>query len=102
MAVFYTSGKMADSEINQPQFQRTRHRYRGSRESYKFNLELCQMYFDIRRLYEDVQTARTNYTAQTASINAGGAVVAEVIVGLDDLTGRLQRLTDRVLALETS
>jgi hypothetical protein len=58
------------------------------------------MYYDLRRLYEQVQTVKEGYALQTASINDGGAVVAETVVGLDDLTGRLQRLLDRVTALE--
>lgn len=40
------------SQFSAPQFTITRHRYRGTRESEKVNLELNQLLFSIASLYE--------------------------------------------------
>jgi hypothetical protein len=39
-----------DSWLYQPNFRRSRHRYRGHRESFKINLEINQMYTDLCNL----------------------------------------------------
>lgn len=98
--IFYSTENTDRNEISQPQLQRARSRFRGPRESYKFNLEVSQTTFDIVRLYQEVNDTKAIYDANTIVMHDGGTVAGQVLEGLEELTNRLHRLRDRVRILE--
>lgn len=51
----FTAYNGVTSEIVQPSYTRMRHRFRGQRESAKFNLDAHQMYYEINRLLAQME-----------------------------------------------
>ncbi|HJS83572.1 MAG TPA: hypothetical protein VJ742_12135 [Nitrososphaera sp.] len=97
-----------------PQLVRWRHRFRGTRESYKINLESDQIRFDTHRLCEKYNELTILHKAQKTIVIDGGELEditfreddatptdeAVVLVGLEALSQRVQRLKDRITNLE--
>lgn len=95
----------------QPNFTRSRARYRGQRESYKINTEMYQVLYDIRKLYEKFDTLDTiidtNLSLTDEDSNGAyfptvigyPAATAVAINGLDDLVVRLEHLYRRISSL---
>lgn len=89
--------------VTQPQLTRTRHRYRGPRESYRVNLEMAQFQMDVRRLYQRVVSQEDTFRAHVDVALAGGTLVpGEPVLGLEALAHRTQALLDRVRRLQIS
>lgn len=90
-----------------PQFTRSRHRFRGARESEKVNLEMDQLYYSIHKLY-DIQNQFQDHFVQRANLLLeGGSIEVESnedgpidVVGLEELVARVDMLRRRVKALE--
>ncbi len=61
--------------IMAPQLTRWRSRYRGQRESYKVNLEMQQLLFDIRKLYEQVSFTTAYIANNSINLEHGVSLV---------------------------
>jgi len=90
-----------------PQYTRSRHRYRGPRESYKVNLEIDQFAFSVHRLHETYEDFRGEFVTKAFLLLEGGesgfndADDQQVLLpGYEELVARLQRIQNRVRALE--
>lgn len=108
------------TQISAPNFVRSRARYRGHRESFKINLEIHQLAYDLRRLYERYDVIDAALTTHLNTIEDGGQVGATlvgtvgvavrlagdtsdkpfIITGVDDIADRLSRLETRIKNLE--
>lgn len=100
--------------VYQPNLVRWRHRFRGVRESLKFNQEIGQYYFDInnaRTKMEDVEsTQRDNVdlvldggTVEDVSImidDATPSVEDMILPGFESLSGTFARIHNRIRSLE--
>lgn len=71
MPIFYST---TDHHVQllQPQLQRSRSRYRGPRESYKTNVEISQVTYDIMRLYSLMNNLDTNLNEHITVLDEGG------------------------------
>lgn len=90
-----------------PQFNRSRHRYRGPRESFKINLEIDQFAFSVHRLYESYEDFREEFIMKASLLLSGGESgfndeddQSVLLPGYEELVARLQRLQSRARALE--
>jgi hypothetical protein len=88
-------------QLTQPQTIRVRHQYRGPRKSYKINLEISQLSYDILRLYNRVRAAEETMQDHRMTLIEGGEIIDDLEVeGLDELIDRVARLKSRVDNLE--
>ena len=110
------SDNLTQFELTEPQLTRWRHRYRGQRESYKFNVESDQMLYDIITLYATYDSLRADVKADHALMVEGGeledvAFEYEVdgnpvsddpltILGIEALASEVELLRLRLQALE--
>lgn len=112
MAVFYNTN-ITQYEITEPQLTRWRHRYRGVRESLKFNTETQQFLYDVTELYAQNAALSERMTFDLGLVEDGGSITAVVswddgspveepvvLAGLDTLVVRAQALNQRITALE--
>jgi hypothetical protein len=99
------------SWVYAPNFGRSRAKYRGVRESYKFNTEIYQILYDFRKLYEKFDSLDTVFSLNLNTIENGSTLsatyvwrnVAEspmTLPGVNDLALRISQLKHRVLVLE--
>ncbi len=103
-----------DYWVYQPAFVRSRHIFRGPRDSFKINQEIQQTLFDLNRLnvqYDDTLELYDDYTAlledgtdslEDLEVNWQDDDVEEVVslIGLNDLSMLLERIRDRIEFLE--
>lgn len=98
--------------VYQPTSVRWRHRYRGTRESLKLNQEISQYVYDLKNIFSQINTNRSNLTEYATTIRDGGIVdditafedpdaatpvMAEVeLWGMDEMESRLEGLRNRV------
>lgn len=99
----------SNRQLSAPQFQRSRQRLRGPRESEKMNLEVAQFYYDIERLYERLQEVGVRLASNIAAIEdgtvslevyEGGSSTVSLISGMLDIATEISMLEDRVRSLE--
>lgn len=64
--------------VSAPSFVRWRHRFRGQRESYKFNAEISAFIFDVRRLYEKYGALDAKLSEHVFVLVNGGSVNADI------------------------
>lgn len=62
--MFFTSSQRASGAVMEPHFTRTRHRFRGPRESEKFNLDADSFYADVTLLKLYIGFAASNIDVQ--------------------------------------
>lgn len=101
--------------LAQPQLIRTRHRFRGQKESYKFNLELGQLRFDSIRLIEKFMNLESTHTTNNSFVYEGGllqgvkmvdselatpSTLDVVLEGIESLATRLTKLENTLRVLE--
>lgn len=96
--------------IAAPQFVRARHRFRGPRESEKFNLEMAQMRFDLTNLFWKSTYNEARFFEQTDVLENGGTITAifsselgtstTTVESISTLALRINRLEKRIKALE--
>lgn len=106
MPTFY-SEENKRKHFNAPQFTRMRHRFRGPRESEKVNLEIDQLAFSIRKLYQSDSGFRDKFVGLADLLLVGGEVEGledeeeDVIEleGLEALVLRAQRAMTRARSL---
>lgn len=99
-----------------PQFTKFRHRFQGPRESQKINLEIDQLYYSIRKLYDKQEEFQYKFV-EKADLLLGGYPAdldypgsntfpsAELfpdldLSGIEEFAERLDKLQRRVQALE--
>lgn len=109
MAEFYSEANRRE-HFSAPQLTRVRHRYRGPRESEKINLEINQLAFSIRRLYEMYKAISDEFANDVQLLTEGGVITVEeedgatptpvYVDGLDELAAKLESLMKRVESLE--
>lgn len=94
--------------FNAPQFTRVNHRFRGQRESEKINLEVHQMYFSIRKLYNLTASLRERYLNYATLLVEGGTIANDLtdqsgtplfLEGINSLTTRASMLERRLKSL---
>lgn len=91
--------------VMEPVFVRTRHRYRGPRQSLKMNLEMDSFRFDILRMRTTVQSLRERFESYKQILVYGGLIdlgdsnLLEVL-GIYDLAARVNVNARRVKSLE--
>lgn len=89
--------------LSAPQFVRMRSRYRGPRESYKFNLESQQFLYDVRRLLARYTGMAGIFKTDVSWIEDGGTVPGVTpgdLLGLNVLSERAAALSNRLRKLE--
>jgi hypothetical protein len=94
------------SQFSAPQFNIARHRFRGARESEKVNLEIDQLTFSLRKIYEQQANFRANFRAKATILLDGGSIngltdelaTTVELVGLNDMTARAHMLQRRLWA----
>lgn len=116
MTSLFTANGNLTSEIYQPQMVRSRQRYKGVKESSKFNLESNQFYYDIRFLYGFVNELLEQCTSMIESVwndndidgvdfDTTWADVGTINVALretlNDIINRIEALTIRIAALSS-
>lgn len=106
MPEFYSEHNMR-RQFNAPNFTRTRHRFRGPRESEKINLEMNQMYTAIQVLHKNHDEFQHRFVESATTLLEGEGLTVEmnedgpiVLVGLEELASRIDMLRRRVKALE--
>lgn len=106
MPTFYSDDNKR-AHFDAPQFNRMRHRYRGIRESQKLNLEMNQILFSIRRLYERYNDMTASMIARVSTLYEGGTItgVEDVdgnieLEGIDAIASRMLDLNKRIKSLE--
>jgi hypothetical protein len=100
--------------IYEPNYVRRRHRYRGPRESLKFNQEISQLFYDLHRIKAKLEQVSTDATDFSSLLTDGGEIDGVeyswdddatpgtelvVLVGTEILAARIQRVQDRIKAL---
>lgn len=93
--------------FSQPQFTIRNHRFRGPRESEKINLEIGQLVFSVRKLYEDLGGFFDDFK-ESISTCISGKVFVDIdydsedasMPGLDGLVADLYSLESRIERLE--
>lgn len=95
--------------IYEPNLSRTRHRYRGNRESYKVNLEISQFVFDVNNIYKkmtnflDTTMRYVSYISRGSTIldiEYSGTTEPNVMIGLLDMSSEVEELKNRVIEME--
>lgn len=100
MPVLYDTSGIRE-QLAQPQTIRVRHPYRGPRSSYRINLEISQLSYDILRLYKRVNGILEDVAEHRDMLIEGGEPVdGTEIDGFEELIDRVARLRDRVRHLE--
>lgn len=105
MPEFYSDVERRN-HFSAPQMTITRQRYRGPRESEKINLEMNQLAFSIKRLYERYDQLAADFVEDASILLEGGTLFVESengplkVDGLENLTGRIEDLSKRLKALE--
>ena len=122
MPLFYDNIDSNDTEsakgydrYYQPNYVRTRHPYRGTRDSEKVNLELGQMRLELYKLYNMIYTSYNNFNAiVSAFYDSSNPIPAEVygnevnllveysIEGIDNIAKQIAELNGRLTELEKS
>lgn len=103
------------SWLYQPNLERSRHRYRGVRESFKFNLEINQAHFDLTYLSAKKDEVTTFLNDNTTRLYSGASIGGVeynwyydseasdqplALDGMDTMKGSIMKLRDRVRDLE--
>lgn len=95
MALFYDE---VDKKkwIYQPNFSRSRQRYRGNRESAKINLEISQFVFDINNIYNKINALLQSSMRYSAYITRGASIDDTQYSGTGDneMMGLLQMASE--------
>jgi len=106
MPTFYAEHNIR-RHFNAPQFTRSRHRFRGPRESEKINLEMDQLYYSIHKLYQIQDEFQEHFVQSANLLLEGGNIDVEFnedgpieVIGLEELVVRVDMLRRRVKALE--
>lgn len=90
--------------IMAPNFVRTRHRYRGYRESAKINLEIHSMTYDLKRIKKQIIDLQSTWDQYLTDLVSG--VVLDLtsttltVEGLDSLNARVANVMRRIQSLE--
>lgn len=94
--------------IYQPNFSRSRQRYRGNRESAKINLEISQFVFDINNINKKIQDLLET-TLRFSAYIARGATIEGVeysplgdneMIGLVQMSSEVEDLKNRIQEME--
>lgn len=101
--ISYSEHSMS-TQFSAPQFTISRHRFRGVRESEKMNLEMDQLAYSVRKLYEQQANFRANFREKATTLLEGGTIIGLEdessttieVVGLNDLTARVSMLQRRI------
>ena len=113
MAIFYTPRGYRERFLS-PQFTRMRQRYKGPKDSYRVNLLHSQMRYMFTKLYEQIETVRTNFKRNADTFDLGetpagvthgttsGDAVALDVPGIDEMARDLEALKYRIESLERS
>lgn len=89
------------NRLCEPQFQRDRSRYRGSRESYKLNLEIAQATYDLMRLYRLVTRAEEDHANNIHTLQTDDTQVMDItVVAVDTIISQVTGFGLRIRALE--
>jgi len=106
MSTFYSNYDKRQ-HFNAPQFNRMRHRYRGTRETYKINLEIGQLTYSIHKLYKVHEEFKEDFIQKAELLLEGGDIgvndesdQAINLTGLEDLVARVSSLANRVNSLD--
>lgn len=94
--------------IYQPNFSRTRHRYRGDRQSGKVNLEISQFLYDINNINKKLDefiksTIRyASYISRGMSVDSASYTGTNSgnVMGLLELSSAIEGLRNRVQEME--
>jgi len=78
----------------QPMISRTKHRYRGRRESHKINLEINQVYADLDNIARQITAAESVLTSDVDAI-LNGRSYTDIYYAYDDIA------TPALLSIET-
>lgn len=108
----FTAYNGVTSGIVQPSYTRMRHRYRGQRESAKFNLDAHQMYYEINRLLAGLEALdESQEDALDTLYGVGDGLpedievtwvdvddfdIADVFISISDLVAEVESLHRRV------
>lgn len=103
--ISYSEHNMS-TQFSAPQFNIARHRFRGVRESEKINLEMDQMAYSLRKMYEQQANFRASFIEKATVLLEGGELTGlenessetVEVVGLDSLTARAHMLQRRLQA----
>lgn len=101
--ISYSEHSMS-TQFSAPQFTISRHRFRGVRESEKINLEIDQLAYSVRKLYEQQASFRASFREKATTLLEGGPITGledessntVEVIGLNDLTARVAMLQRRV------
>lgn len=74
--LYFSSTNRSTAELLQPLYVRTRHRYRGPRESMKFALSSQSMYADLYRLYDQANATEGTFDSLFDLLNGIDSVAA--------------------------
>lgn len=90
--------------LSVPQFTRSNHRFQGSRESYKINLEIQQILYSLSKLDETYSVLSDDLKEVNQVLFEGGEIPAVAdhngdpltTPGIEGMIGRLKTLQHRV------
>jgi len=94
--------------IYQPNFSRSRQRYRGNRDSAKINLEISQFVFDVHNIDKKIKdllqtTMRFNaYVVRGATIEGAqySGTQDNQMIGLLEMSSEIEDLKNRIQEME--
>jgi hypothetical protein len=94
--------------IYQPNFSRSRQKYRGNRESYSINLEISQFVFDVYNIHKKMTTFVETTMRYSSYISRGASISdveysgtgSNVMTGLLDMSSEVEDLKNRVKEME--
>ena len=93
-----------DAWVYSPTYIRTRHRYRGARESAKLNLEVYSFNYDVRRINKQLTKSNDDLLLYMNIIQNGGTVDLGdsylAVEGLDRLSAHVENVKRRIRSLE--
>lgn len=103
--ILYTLVNRSDWVI-EPTFTVMRHRYRGPRQSYKYNLELGSLRFEIMRMRNQLDAMRTRFDRYQDFLIYGGTLELDAalvdVEGIYNLSSKVQTTIRRIKSLERS
>jgi len=109
MAILY-SDENKNSWFYQPNFTKSRHRYRGRVESSKLNLEISQFNYDIRNINKKINSIMIDTLSLSSSISRGEDSISyslyrnsktfNTLDGLPNMRSKVENLKNRVTEME--
>lgn len=107
MALFYDEVDKRKA-MYEPAFKRSRQRYRGSRESYKVNLEISQFLFDVNNIDKKLTNFINTYVRYAAYISRGFTIdnieysgtESNEVMGILDMSFEIEDLKNRIIEME--